>query len=147
MNIENKLENENFEVLVEFGKRGRRRPDRMNVTEPETPGTTIPAGKSVYVKFDDDDRYEEEFKIFIKIARIPNRNGVSGVGFAPGEGRRIMNKVFSFHHLEMTTRGNEINLLAHYYLKNANSDDVNRDKGHIDPTVIHPEEPGGSEEN
>lgn len=147
MNIVNTLDNENIEVLVEFGERGRRRPNRSNVTEPGTPGTTIPAGKCVNVEFDGDDHKENEFKIYITINRMPSRNGISGVGFAPGEGRRIMSKEFSFHHLEMTTRGNEINLLVYYYLKDANSDDVNRDKGHIDPTVIHPEEPGGSIEN
>lgn len=141
MNIKNELENKEIEVLVEFGEKGRRRPDDTSPIGSNDRGTIIGFKESQYVEFDDDDDHENDFKLIIKIDRLPQRDGDEneGIKFYPGYGRRIGNNVFSFHHFEYQNIGNSIEIIAHYDL--ISIDDTTIQKTHIDPEIHHPTPP------
>ena len=67
------------------------------------------------------------------------KHNKKGIKFYPGYGRRIGNKIFSFHHIEYKMSGGKVEILAHYDLIHIDEDEIL--KKHEDPEIIHPDEP------
>jgi len=94
------------------------------------------------IKPGDDENLEfdpnsDVLKLHVKTVAIPANNGVKGIKIIPGWGPG------EFHHIDTVIKGNKLHTVLYYDLSDVNKKNK-ENKDHKDPTVVHPDEPGGS---
>ena len=88
-------------------------------------------------------RPQGAFKLMIETFSIPSKKGIRGIQVASGS------DIGEIDHFEVIQKGNQMKAILHYteviVSKNKEKGKIpGSDKQHVDPTVFHPDEPGGS---
>jgi hypothetical protein len=162
MEVINEL-NINIEALVAFkiGKQWEKFRPIDNPRGNGLPGTVVNRRQNskpgkVKIELKADDLKATEFSVHLYCKKIPKKSGAEGVKVHLGMYRKVHelgNKCREVHHVEVKRLSeNRVDdykycIEIHYNLHDNRPKCPDINELHKDPTVIHPDEPGGSEEN
>ncbi|MCG2587987.1 hypothetical protein [Rhodohalobacter sulfatireducens] len=105
------------------------------------------------IKIEPCDLSATEFKVYIYTKKVPELNGVEGIKVHPGKYRKLSDlngKCRELHHVEVNKlRNNRLDgykyrVVIHYHLYDDRPHCPDIQEIHKDPTIIHPDDPGGN---